>query len=178
MFPVTLIHKTSSANGLLPSPLWGGVGGGGRGIRQHFCQNSRPPSPALPHKGGGSRLSLQRALSTFHDERALAQPNAGYCPPQRPSLSSLHSSLTCGMVPRTLVPSLPSGLRYTSIARSSCTISRVAGSILTFPRGPSPDQLFSASTNFNPSSTLPLSSLIVWNTAFMASHAAADMKSG
>jgi hypothetical protein len=33
------------------SPLWGGVGGGGRTWRTQFAPQLRPPSPALPHKG-------------------------------------------------------------------------------------------------------------------------------
>src|ERR1700738_3720628 len=56
------MHKTSSARRLLPSPLWGGIGGGGREIRQQFCQTSRPPSP----QGGGSpvrQMVLSRRLS-------------------------------------------------------------------------------------------------------------------
>src|SRR5580700_125484 len=41
---------------LLPSPLWGGVGGGGRAIRRTCATTSRPPTPTLPHKGGGRRV--------------------------------------------------------------------------------------------------------------------------
>src|SRR5216683_291665 len=40
---------------LLPSPLWGGVGGGGRRMGHILCHISRPPTPTLPHKGGGGR---------------------------------------------------------------------------------------------------------------------------
>jgi thiamine biosynthesis lipoprotein len=39
---------------LLPSPLWGGVGGGGRGMWDPRAATSRPPTPAFPHKGGRS----------------------------------------------------------------------------------------------------------------------------
>src|SRR4051794_41119108 len=46
------------ALGVLPSPLWGGVGGGGSSWRTHLVKQQRPPSPPLPHKGGGSRPSL------------------------------------------------------------------------------------------------------------------------
>src|SRR5947209_11888644 len=38
----------------IPLPLWGGVGGGGRSWLTRFVQQQLPPSPALPHKGGGS----------------------------------------------------------------------------------------------------------------------------
>src|SRR5580692_11548377 len=40
---------------LLPSPLWGGVGGGGRAAWHVGAVASRPPTPTLPHKGGGRR---------------------------------------------------------------------------------------------------------------------------
>src|ERR1700737_1770169 len=54
----------------LPSPLWGGVGGevggGGREIEGTIAP---PPSPALPHKGGGSRSSMLRVLSPFYRTR-------------------------------------------------------------------------------------------------------------
>ena len=40
---------------LLPSPLWGGVGGGGRHVGHFNAAASRPPTPTLPHKGGGRR---------------------------------------------------------------------------------------------------------------------------
>ena len=43
------------AEAALPSSLWGGAGGGGSLIR-------RPPTPTLPHKGGGSDpIALYRA---------------------------------------------------------------------------------------------------------------------
>src|SRR5262249_45237100 len=35
-----------------PSPLWGGVRGGGRCVGQRRCITASPPSPTLPHKGG------------------------------------------------------------------------------------------------------------------------------
>src|SRR5260370_7038383 len=42
-----------------------GVGGGGREICQR-CSFALPPSPVLPHKGGGSRPSLPLTLSQSH----------------------------------------------------------------------------------------------------------------
>src|SRR5712691_8758673 len=51
-----------STLGVLPSPLWGGVGGGGREMEASTLPNASPPSPTLPHKGGGSRPSLPLAL--------------------------------------------------------------------------------------------------------------------
>jgi len=40
--------------GALPSPLWGGAGGGGQCWRTRLAQQQLPPSLTLPHKGGGS----------------------------------------------------------------------------------------------------------------------------
>jgi hypothetical protein len=54
------------AFGVFPSPLWGGVRGGGRCVGQDRCIPAPPPSPTLPHKGGGSKLSLPRVLTPFH----------------------------------------------------------------------------------------------------------------
>src|SRR6478736_2821393 len=75
--------KQCRALSALPSPLWGGVGGGGGGLRTHLTQQPRPPSPALPRRksglpdlrkisrdpgkpgarGGGSRPSLPLIIS-------------------------------------------------------------------------------------------------------------------
>src|SRR5262249_38409026 len=46
--------------GVLPSPLWGGVGGGGPSVREESCVTASPPSPRLPHKGGGSRPNARQ----------------------------------------------------------------------------------------------------------------------
>src|SRR5262249_61778394 len=54
--------------GVLPSPFWGGVGGGGRAMFlrwRHHHVTAPPPSPALPHKGGGSRPSSLLALDSI-----------------------------------------------------------------------------------------------------------------
>jgi NitT/TauT family transport system substrate-binding protein len=79
-------HRTRGKLGVLPSPLWGGVGGGGRCWWTHLAQQLRPPSPPLPHRksglpdlrkiirdpgkpgarGGGSRPSPRRALWNTH----------------------------------------------------------------------------------------------------------------
>src|SRR2546426_2502115 len=49
---------------LLPSPLWGGVGGGGSAILRswrHRTLAALPPSLTLPHKGGGTTPNSGRA---------------------------------------------------------------------------------------------------------------------
>src|SRR6266849_6328679 len=45
----------SIARLLLPSPLWGGAGGGGRAKWHARVNRARPPTPTPPHKGGGRR---------------------------------------------------------------------------------------------------------------------------
>src|SRR5262249_28771479 len=45
----------------VPSPPWGGVGGGGRAVGHLCAQSPRPPPPTLPHKGGGSRRRCARS---------------------------------------------------------------------------------------------------------------------
>src|SRR5215472_6118791 len=40
---------------LLPPPLWGRVGVGGREVATRQCPIRRPPPPAPPHKGEGSK---------------------------------------------------------------------------------------------------------------------------
>src|SRR5580700_11975711 len=61
---------------LLRSPWWGGVGGGGREVgreRGRLLVTSRPPTPTLPHKGGGSRSRKRRVTrlnsTQFHQAR-------------------------------------------------------------------------------------------------------------
>jgi len=39
--------------GALPSPLWGGDGGGGRSWPRLHCPHEPPPSPALPQPAAG-----------------------------------------------------------------------------------------------------------------------------
>src|SRR5207344_2351592 len=52
--------------GVFPSPLWGRVRGGGGSWRTHLVQQQLPPSPTLPHKGGGSTPPVRKeAASTY-----------------------------------------------------------------------------------------------------------------
>src|SRR5262249_52313943 len=53
--------------GVFPSPLWGGVRGGGDCVRQRRRVTAPPPSPALPHKGGGSIPSSGREQTECGD---------------------------------------------------------------------------------------------------------------
>src|SRR6266446_5953031 len=55
-----LAKKERGRLGAFPSPLWGGVRGGGRCSGQHQCFTASPPSPTLPHEGGGSTLSVRQ----------------------------------------------------------------------------------------------------------------------
>src|SRR6266566_7431890 len=45
---------------LLPPPLWGRVGVGGRAVVARLCLIPRPPPPTPPHKGEGSRARRRR----------------------------------------------------------------------------------------------------------------------
>jgi len=79
---------------LLPSPLWGGVGGGGRETRRSIVTTSRPPTPTLPQPkprirgfrpldkvieignsrfrlGGGRRGGSLNTKDNFHFERTI-----------------------------------------------------------------------------------------------------------
>ena len=67
---------------LLPSPLWGGVGGGGREVgrkRRRLRVTSRPPTPTLPHKGGGSRSRKRRGTRL---ELHSTPPGSAKIPPR------------------------------------------------------------------------------------------------
>src|SRR5437899_12962655 len=69
------IHRLRRKLGALPSPLWGGAGGGGRSWLTRLEQQQRPPSPTLPHKGGGSTPTplLGRWLRRARDTRSTAK---------------------------------------------------------------------------------------------------------
>jgi putative tryptophan/tyrosine transport system substrate-binding protein len=46
---------------MFPSPLWGGVRGGGRtGLRRRILLRVATPLPTLPHKGGGNSTRMRR----------------------------------------------------------------------------------------------------------------------
>src|SRR5262245_5441749 len=64
--PATMLALSNLPNQcrrLLPSPLWGGVGGGGPIRDVVSVKQPRPPSLTLPHRGGGNRPSKRRSSS-------------------------------------------------------------------------------------------------------------------
>jgi len=67
------MRKTQPLRGF-PSPLWGGVGGGGtpalRGLRF-------PPTLSLPHKGGGDAGARSVSFVEAWCRRFAADPNGG-----------------------------------------------------------------------------------------------------
>src|SRR5579862_8247545 len=77
-------HRLSASGLLLPSPLWGGVGGGGREASGcvHVCARPPDPHPALPTRGrvlgceGGnalsSRLACTRSFLYRRDDAGVA----------------------------------------------------------------------------------------------------------
>ncbi len=65
--------------------MWGGVGGGGDAIvrrGRHHRFIAPPPSPTLPHKGGGSRPCAWRGCA-LHDARPSLRHRARILPPAR-----------------------------------------------------------------------------------------------
>src|SRR4051812_8398542 len=54
------LQGVEACRGVFPSPLWGGVRGGGRSCFSAI----RPPSLTLPHKGGGN--GEVRGLNSAH----------------------------------------------------------------------------------------------------------------
>src|SRR6187551_388387 len=140
------------------------------GVSQPVEQDADGNDRELRHE---PHLVLKKTPPRLYARRRCLLSNERTQLPQRPSFNSLHSSLTALVVPRTLTPSLPSVLRMTSMACSSCTMSRVEASIVTVPRGPLPVQPFIASITFWPSPTLPSSFLIVSKMACMVSQPAA-----
>ncbi len=60
---------STAGSGCLPSPLWGGEGGGGLAADSHAAFAKGPPFPSLPHNGGREapnpallRLTLTEAV--------------------------------------------------------------------------------------------------------------------
>src|SRR6516164_10201302 len=49
--------------GVLPSPLWGGDGGGGSSLSRASCPIARPPSPTLPQPAAGLPASRKSKKS-------------------------------------------------------------------------------------------------------------------
>src|ERR1700730_3327090 len=64
---------------------WGGVGGGGRRLGYARATAPRPPTPTLPHKGGGRRSdlgpSLRHAPRFLGARRAVAAQLVDPVPP-------------------------------------------------------------------------------------------------
>ena len=50
---VAVDPQTCSMRSVLPSPLWGGAGGGGPEVEAPSMSNSRPPTLTLPHRKSG-----------------------------------------------------------------------------------------------------------------------------
>src|SRR5215831_11918971 len=60
---------------LLPTPLWGRVGVGGREMWHSIAITSRPPPPTPPHKGEGSRKNATAgAITPPHEAPPLHRP--------------------------------------------------------------------------------------------------------
>src|SRR4051812_35567532 len=92
----------------LPSPLWGGVGGGGGDASM---RKELPPSPTLPHRGGGSTLRLVLAFSLALLTAGCFQPLYG--DPNVVQTAGLDSKLA--VVDVSPIPA-PSGTRVARVA--------------------------------------------------------------
>src|SRR5262245_30448825 len=68
------MQPSRRALGALPSPLWGGVGGGGRKIGAPMLPNALPPSPTLPHKGGREHTVFAARVDPVSTIGARAAP--------------------------------------------------------------------------------------------------------
>src|SRR5713226_6687627 len=57
---------------VLPSPLWGGVGGGGREMEAPALPNRATPLPSPPPQGGREQTEYAARTDSISPERALA----------------------------------------------------------------------------------------------------------
>src|SRR5258707_12411397 len=77
----------------LPSPLWGGVGGGGREMWRSKCPTARPPTPTLPHPKPRIRgfrapnKAIEIGNSRFRLGGGRRKPRPVSCRPVRPHQS-------------------------------------------------------------------------------------------
>src|SRR5262249_59038027 len=124
---------------VLPSPLWGGVAGGDPGTRQRRCVTAPPPSPSLPHKGGGSRpsplihpaheqgyLNLRVESPTSASTTAMIQNRITICGSVQPSCSK---RWWIGAIRNTRLP--------VSLSGTTCPITDTASSTNRPPTMPS-----------------------------------------
>src|SRR5712691_7929875 len=58
--------------GVLPSPLWGGVGGGGREMEAPALPNCATPLPSPPPQGGREQTEFAACADPTSPECALA----------------------------------------------------------------------------------------------------------
>src|SRR5713226_4400927 len=65
------------ALGALPSPLWGGVGGGGREIRDACVAKRATPLPSPPPQGGREQTECAARVDSTSTKRALVQALPG-----------------------------------------------------------------------------------------------------
>src|SRR5690606_23149672 len=74
-------HSPQAPTGL-PSPLWGGAGGGGT---PGFPESGIPPTLSLPHKGGGDAVASALASTPHRASLARsARPGKLACPLLQP----------------------------------------------------------------------------------------------
>src|SRR6516162_11294253 len=69
--------------GVLPSPLWGGVGGGGRRVRQRWCVTCITPPPYPPPQGGREHTEFAAQVSGNSGWLCSASKRPATRPPRR-----------------------------------------------------------------------------------------------
>src|SRR5262245_51532884 len=122
-----LPHDYRRALGVLPSPLWGGVGGGGRCVRQRSCVTALPLSPALPHKGGGRRPSLLLPLAFLREHRLDAARECPRGAGRNAQASARQARRDAGGAQPLAVDSLLARIGHASLQIFACADRAVAG---------------------------------------------------
>src|SRR6516225_2311520 len=96
--------------GVLPSPLWGGVGGGGQCLRTLLAAQLRPPLPTPPPQGGREQteFAARSCGETRKTERAMTDVLASKAATPQAVLTGVTADHTEGMsylqtLPRRLV---------------------------------------------------------------------------
>src|SRR6266849_3340303 len=72
-----LTHNAAANSAGLPSPLWGGVGGGGDSWRTHFMQTTTTPLPSPPPQGGREQAEFVARADSNSSEHALTRRARG-----------------------------------------------------------------------------------------------------
>src|SRR3954454_24056351 len=70
--PFNWMQDGCDTHGVLPSPLWGGVGGGGSNWRMQLCAITTNPPPSPPPQGGREQTAVAARAESISMASALA----------------------------------------------------------------------------------------------------------